>query len=137
MDADMLGPVRRLGLVSLAGMALIGLPFATASRVVRMEGTQKITRPRSAVGQGQRFLIVATRPPTYGQIVEILDPTGHVQRVVATPGLQQSFGARWSPDGSLLAWAGRDGVLVERADGTHRRLLVRKPAGCSHTCAPL
>jgi hypothetical protein len=84
----------------------------------------------------ERYLIVAAVLPAYAPVVEIVGPSGTVERVVARPGLSNSIGARWSPDGSLLAWVGRAGLTVERADGRGRRLLVKAPE-CNTTCVPL
>jgi Tol biopolymer transport system component len=89
-----------------------------------------------------RYLVTAQgvgSPPR--AVVEIVDQTGRVERIVAHPGFTQSLGARWSPDGSMLAWIGRDprdggrhdGLNVERADGSGRRVLAL--TGCSDHCS--
>ena len=67
-------------------------------------------------------------------MVEILDQSGHVERVVAHPGHARSQAARWSPDGSMLAWIGHQGVVVERADGSGKSVLVPASRRCSDVC---
>jgi Tol biopolymer transport system component len=51
-----------------------------------------------------------------------------VVRVVAVPGLEEMYGARWSPDGSRISVDARSpagiGVYVMNADGTHQQLLA-------------
>jgi hypothetical protein len=56
-------------------------------------------------------------------VVEILDANGKVVAKRSVAG----FEAKWSPDRSMLAWIGDDGVMVERADGSRRRLLLAMP----------
>ncbi len=63
-----------------------------------------------------RYLVRAggdgIRPP----VVEILDGAGHVERVVARGRpCALTVGARWSPDGSMLAWIGHEGSSVRAA----------------------
>jgi dipeptidyl aminopeptidase/acylaminoacyl peptidase len=95
----------------------------------------------SGAQPARRYLVTARgvgSPPL--AVVEILDQSGRVERVVGHPGFTQSLGARWSPDGSMLAWIGRDprdggrhdGLNVERADGSGRRVLAL--TGCGDHC---
>jgi Tol biopolymer transport system component len=87
-----------------------------------------------AAQTGHRYLVTAFGTGSASPVVEILDESGHVQRVVAKAGHAPSLGARWSPDGSMLAWIAHNGLSVERADGSGRRLLVARSAGCKGVC---
>ena len=85
-----------------------------------------------------RYLITASVLPAHAPVVEVLGSTGRLERVIARQNLFQAVGARWSPDGSVLAWGGPDGVAVMRADSPARRhVLVRAPVGCAQVCIPL
>jgi Tol biopolymer transport system component len=116
--------MRLVHVLVLAFVAVI--PAATAASGAQPAGRYLVT----AQGVGA--------PPR--AVVEILDRTGRVERVGAHPGSTQSLGARWSPDGSMLAWIGRDprdgarhdGLNVERADGSGRRVLAL--TGCGDHC---
>lgn len=72
-------------------------------------------------------------------VLEVLDATGRVERVLARDGESSRFqGQRWSPDGSMIGWIGADGLTVERADAPSQpRVLVRPAAHCSIICGPL
>jgi Tol biopolymer transport system component len=76
-----------------------------------------------------RYLVTAGSVRS-GLSVEILDQTGRVERVV----VRGQAWAKWSPDGSLLAWTDHSGLSVERTDGTGERLLVSAAAACTAGC---
>jgi WD40-like Beta Propeller Repeat len=102
----------RASLLLVLALAVAAIPVGAAGRS---------TQPAS------RYLVTAQRigsqqPPN----IEVVSAAGRLERVVARPGsITTSEDARWSPDGSMLAWTGNAGVGVERADGSARRLLVR------------
>jgi WD40-like Beta Propeller Repeat len=107
------------------------LPLAGAlalSAVVFLGAAGCSSRPLTG-----RYLVTADH------VVEVLDARGTVERVVAREGDTSSFSdVRWSPDGSMLAWIGDEGVIVQRADARSRpRLLVSTPTSCSLLCGPL
>jgi Tol biopolymer transport system component len=110
-------PGVRAPLLLLLALASLAIPGTAAGRTTRPASRYLVT----AAGIGSQ------RPP----VIEILDATGRVERVVAHPGSIQSLDARWSPDGSMLAWSGNGGVSVENADGSGRRLVVRPAKACS------
>ncbi len=83
-----------------------------------------------AGGPGPRYAVIAA-----GAVVETLDADGKLARVVDSSGYAHE--PRWSPGGSMLAWVGPQGVLVERADGRDKRVLVPTPGPCSDACEPL
>lgn len=70
-------------------------------------------------------------------VLEAVDRNGTVGIVYARPGLGSGPDARWSPDGSLLAWTGPDGLYVANADGTGQRRLVRQSTTCRDACVRL
>jgi Tol biopolymer transport system component len=80
------------------------------------------------------YLVTAFGTGSEAPIVEILDESGQVRRVVAKAGRAPALGARWSPDGSMLAWIAHNGLSVERVDGGGRKLLVPASAGCKGVC---
>jgi Tol biopolymer transport system component len=81
-----------------------------------------------------RYLVTAFGTGSEPPLVEILDQSGQVERVVAHPGHARSQAARWSPDGSMLAWIGHQGVVVERADGSGKSVLAPASKRCSDVC---
>jgi hypothetical protein len=81
-----------------------------------------------------RYLVTAFASGSASPVVEIVDGHGKLQRVVAKAGHAPSLAARWSPDGSMLAWIAHDGLSVEQADGSGRKLLVPASAGCKDVC---
>jgi Tol biopolymer transport system component len=106
-------------LLVILALAATAIPAAAASR---------------AAPAAHHYLVTAFGTGSASPVVEILDESGHVERVVARAGHSQSLGARWSPDGSLLAWIAQDGLSVERADGSGRKLLVATAEGCKGVC---
>src|SRR4051794_16656966 len=70
-----------------------------------------------------RFLVSVWSPPpptsakSTPSRIEILDARGAVIRVISRATFLGAP-ARWSPDGSQLAWTDEAGLSVERADGT-------------------
>ena len=68
-------------------------------------------------------------------IVEIVSRNGTLERVVAPAGSSYPYQAAFSPDGSQLAWAARDGVHVEDADGTGERIVVPASTACKDRCS--
>lgn len=81
------------------------------------------------------YLVVAA-PATarVPPLTEILDAHGHVQRVLSRPTTFDSWGARWSPDGSELAWLESGNLVSSNAGGGGVRTLVRQPACDNDQC---
>jgi len=104
-------------------------------QVVRLDGSGRATLTRSSGwdldpqwSPDGRFLTFSRQPPSPQ------DASTSSLWIMARDGtsprrLGPGFGARWSPDGTRLAYAGRDGDLhVARADGSDDRTLVTGPA---------
>ena len=96
---------------------------------------------QTALSQGsaarpRHYLIVAVVKPNYKSMVEIVDARGRRERLLQKPENVDSSAA-WSPDRSRVAWTARAGVMVERADGSRRRLVFPQPGGCTTDCVPL
>lgn len=85
----------------------------------------------------RHYLIVAVVKPKYRSIVEVVDARGRRERLVQGPQLTLSS-AEWSPDRSMLAWTTDRGIMVERGNGTQRRLIFSQSGvRCPGLCVPL
>jgi len=93
-----------------------------------------VTPASGSAPAAHRYLVTAFGTGSQPPLVEILDQSGQVERVVAHPGHARSQAARWSPDGSMLAWIGHQGVVVERADGSGKSVLAPASKRCSAGC---
>jgi hypothetical protein len=69
--------------------------------------------------------------------VDVVGRGGNIERVVAPAGSPYPYRALWSPDDSMVAWAARDGIHVENADGSVARLLVPASNSCTGSCNAL
>jgi Tol biopolymer transport system component len=67
-------------------------------------------------------------------VYELLGGSGGLQRVVSSLQRQPWSRPRWSPDGSMIAWASSAGVMLERADGRSNHVLVATVKGCRTYC---
>src|SRR4051794_3085886 len=86
----------------------------------------------SSSGAGARlYAVVAAYPGEPALSIDVRDGTGHVVRSLGTGSV-----ARWSPDGTRLAWVDPRGVHVEAADGDDARLVAATPAtrSCEQGC---
>ena len=93
--------------------------------LLALAGSAAAATPRST-----RFLVTIA-PFAHGHLstrgsVDVIARSGQVERVVAPAGAPYPYAARWSPDATLIAWAARDGIHVENADGGAQRLLVAR-----------
>jgi hypothetical protein len=91
----------------------------------------------SAVAYGEtsaagRFLVVSTRPSSYRQVAHSYDRTGRLLTTVASD--TPSTFLAWSPDGTLLAVADSNGVIVERPGGKGKRRLLAIRTVCTVMC---
>jgi Tol biopolymer transport system component len=85
-----------------------------------------------------RFLIMVEKEDASPEpVLERVDRSGRVQAVYdhVIPGRGFLRAARWSPDGTRLAWTTDAGVYVENSDGSARRLLVPTSDLCTTSCS--
>jgi dipeptidyl aminopeptidase/acylaminoacyl peptidase len=87
----------------------------------------------------QRYLILsynptiaAGKPGASTEKIEIRDAGGRLVRLVEA-GDTGVAEATFSPDGRSITWIDSQGVNVENADGSHRRVLVAPAARCKTT----
>jgi Tol biopolymer transport system component len=107
---------------------IIGAGILPAAQVALSAGS--VARPR-------HYLIVAVVKPKYRSIVEVVDAQGRRERMVQRPRRTLPFAA-WSPDRSMLAWTTERGIMVERGNGSQRRLVFSQPGvPCLGLCVPL
>jgi hypothetical protein len=115
--------------------------FSTVLLILAVVAVLALTA-HSAIGEtasssAPRYLVAfAANPAERRERLEVLNSAGRLVRVVAS-GLstdQLYEPARWSPDGSMLAWLDAAGVNVAHADGTAKRLLA--PLAHPHLCNP-
>jgi hypothetical protein len=124
----------RRGARRIGGLLLIGAVLTIGA--VPSSGGVRTGRRLSS-----QFLVTVT-PFTHRQLsqratVELVSRSGTVQRVVAPAGAPYPYEALWSPDDSLIAWAARDGIHVESADGSTARLLLVASTTCTGSCTIL
>jgi Tol biopolymer transport system component len=86
--------------------------------------------------------LITVAPYAHGRLsqrasVDVVGRGGDLQRVVVPAGSPAPYRALWSPDDSMVAWAARDGLHVENADGSAPRLLVAGSTSCTGACTPL
>jgi len=85
---------------------------------------------------GERFLVIASVPPAakgcpWCSVALVYDSHGRLLRTVRAA---RYASLSWSPDGNLLAVVTKDGVSVERADGSGSRQLVTIQTKCTTNC---
>jgi Tol biopolymer transport system component len=110
--------------------------LALLATLLALAASAAAASPRST-----RFLVTVT-PFTHGRLsqrgsVDVVARNGRVQRVVAPAGAPYPYDARWSPDDSMIAWASRDGIHLENANGSAQRLLVPASTSCKGSCTIL
>jgi hypothetical protein len=76
-------------------------------------------------------ILSAAKPPYTPPVLETVNRGGAVQTAF---GSSELVGARFSPDGTKVAWAAPDGVHLADADGTNSRVLVPASITCHTEC---
>jgi hypothetical protein len=111
---------------------LVGV--AAAAAMAMSLGWVQVDRASDAVLSAHRYLLVGSVVPTGKTVYEVLGGTGDVLRVVAPASHEPWSRPRWSPDSSMIAWATSAGVMLERADGRSKHVLVATVTGCKTYC---
>jgi Tol biopolymer transport system component len=107
---------------------------AAAAAMAMSSGWVHVGRASDAVLSAHRYLLVGSIVPAGMTVYEVLGGSGGVLRVIEPASHEPWSRPRWSPDGSMIAWAPSAGVVIERADGRSRRVLVATVKGCRTYC---
>jgi WD40 repeat protein len=87
----------------------------------------------------QHYLMITSTAPGFNSSLKEVSPAGAVEKVVVAPRSPPggpSF-ARFSPDGSKMAWIASDGVHVANGGGNSQRLVVPQSKTCRPQCIAL
>jgi hypothetical protein len=79
-------------------------------------------------------ILSPSKPPYTGAVLETVNRAGAVQTVF---GSSEVVGARFSPDGTKVAWTAPDGVHLADADGTNSRLVEPASITCHTVCGAM